>query len=200
MNRLSLPDAEVYLRVNLPLGATPDALLARLTRETDWQSETITLWGKTYPQPRLIAWHGDPDARYTYSKKTYEPRPWTPLLLDLKVRLEAACDTPFNSVLLNYYRNERDSMGFHADDEPELGENPVIASLSLGAERVFIFKHKLDKEIKPVRVLLPSGSLLLMKSETQHFWKHGINKTARPCGPRINLTFREIKYNEQAKI
>jgi alkylated DNA repair dioxygenase AlkB len=192
VNRLPLPDAEVYLLPALDLGAPPAALLTQLTHEIDWQSETITLWGKTYPQPRLIAWHGDPDARYTYSKKTYAPRPWTPLLLDLKTRVESACGAPFNSVLLNHYRNERDSMGFHADDEPELGERPVIASLSLGAERALIFQHKTRKDIKPVSVVLSSGSFLVMQGETQAYWKHGIRKQTRVCGPRINLTFRKI--------
>jgi alkylated DNA repair dioxygenase AlkB len=192
LNRLPLPDAEVFFWPNLDLDTPPETLLARLTEETDWQSETITLWGKTYPQPRLIAWHGDSDARYTYSKKTYAPRPWTPLLLDLKTRVESVCEVTFNSVLLNYYRNERDSMGFHADDEPELGERPVIASLSLGAKRALIFQHKTRKDIKPVSVLLNSGSFLVMQGETQTYWKHGIRKQTRPCGPRINLTFRKI--------
>jgi alkylated DNA repair dioxygenase AlkB len=193
VNRLPLPDAEVYFLPSLDLDAPSETLLARLTEETDWRSETITLWGKTYLQPRLIAWHGDPDARYSYSKKTYEPLPWTPLLLDLKTRVESASGTTFNSVLLNYYRNESDSMGFHADDEPELGERPVIASLSLGAERALVFQHKTRKDIKPVSVVLNSGSFLVMQGETQAHWKHGIRKQTRACGPRINLTFRSIK-------
>jgi alkylated DNA repair dioxygenase AlkB len=98
----------------------------------------------------------------------------------------------FNSVLLNYYRDQRDSMGFHSDDERELGERPIIASLSLGEERTFILKHKTKKHLKTVRLILASGSLLLMKGGTQRYWKHGINKESRPCGPRVNLTFRRI--------
>jgi len=95
-------------------------------------------------------------------------------------------------VLFNYYRNHRDSMGMHSDDEPELGERPILASLSLGEERTFILKHKREKDSKPVRLKLASGSLLLMKGDTQRCWKHGIDKESRPCGPRINLTFRRI--------
>ena len=98
----------------------------------------------------------------------------------------------FNSVLLNYYRDNRDSMGFHSDDEPELGERPVIASVSLGEERTLVLKHQLNKLAKPVRLRLASGSVLLMKGETQRYWKHGVAKKTRACGPRINLTFRRI--------
>ena len=113
-------------------------------------------------------------------------------LLDIKSRVEAVAGTDFNSVLLNYYRNHRDSMGLHSDDEPELGARPILASLSLGEERTFILKHKRDKALKPVRLKLASGSLLLMKGDTQRYWKHGIDKETRPCGPRVNLTFRRI--------
>jgi alkylated DNA repair dioxygenase AlkB len=98
----------------------------------------------------------------------------------------------FNSVLLNYYRDHRDSMGFHSDDERELGPTPIIASVSLGATRTFVLKHKTRPELKPIRLELPSGSLLLMKGLTQKNWKHGIDKQSKPCGPRVNLTFRQI--------
>jgi alkylated DNA repair dioxygenase AlkB len=107
--------------------------------------------------------------------------------------MESIAEARFNSVLLNYYRDQRDSMGFHSDDEPELGDRPVIASLSLGEERTFVFKHRKVKTLKPVRLKLASGSLLLMKGETQSYWKHGIDKESRRCGPRVNLTFRSIK-------
>ena len=112
--------------------------------------------------------------------------------LDLKRRVEAVAGTDFNSVLLNYYRDHRDSMGFHSDDEQELGTRPIIASVSVGAERTFLLKHKTDKALKPVRIKLEFGSLLLMKGETQHVWKYRIEKEPRLCGPRINLTFRRI--------
>jgi alkylated DNA repair dioxygenase AlkB len=145
-----------------------------------------------YSQPRLVAWYGDRGSDYTYSGIKLTPRPWTDLLRDIKKRVETVSATAFNSVLLNYYRDNRDSMGFHSDDEPELGVRPIIASLSFGEERTFVLKHKVNKLAKPVRLRLESGSLLLMKGETQRYWKHGIAKTSRPCGPRINLTFRRI--------
>ena len=150
------------------------------------------MWGKQYSQPRLVAWYGDPDCSYTYSGITLEPLQWTDLLLDIKSRIEYITATTFNSVLLNYYRDHRDSMGLHSDDEPELGEQPEIASLSLGEQRTFVLKHKTNKLAKPVRLKLESGSLLLMKGNTQRYWKHGLSKETRPCGPRVNLTFRRI--------
>jgi alkylated DNA repair dioxygenase AlkB len=165
--------------------------MQRLIGDVPWRAEEIVVWGKKYPQPRLIAWYGDGN-EYTYSGIHLAALPWTPLLLDIKGRIEAFVDNSFNSVLLNYYRDNRDSMGLHSDDERELGNRPVIASLSLGQERTFILKHKYDKSVSPVRLKLTSGSLLLMKGETQHFWKHGIDKESRPCGPRVNLTFRRI--------
>jgi hypothetical protein len=113
-------------------------------------------------------------------------------LIEIKSRVEKVADTNFNSVLLNYYRHHRDSMGLHSDDEPELGRRPIIASVSLGEERTFLLKHKTRKDVKVVRLKLASGSLLLMKGDTQHCWKHGIEKEKRPCGRRINLTFRRI--------
>jgi alkylated DNA repair dioxygenase AlkB len=140
----------------------------------------------------LTAWFGDPEARYTYSGLSLEPMPWTDLLADIRSRVEALAGASFNSVLLNYYRDHRDSMGMHSDDEPELGRNPTIASVSLGEQRTLTLKHKFKKELKPVQLPLDSGSLLLMKGATQHHWKHGISKLSRPCGPRVNLTLRWI--------
>jgi alkylated DNA repair dioxygenase AlkB len=115
------------------------------------------------------------------------------LLSTIKIQVETLCGPRFNSVLLNFYRDQRDGMGLHADDEPELGRNPVIASLSLGEQRAMTFKHRRDKRRASVKLPLPNGSLLLMQGQTQHHWKHGINKQTRACGPRINLTFRTIK-------
>ena len=187
-----LQDAEVYYLRHLPLGEAPDNVMRNLIDGISWRAESIVVWGITYPQPRLIAWYGDVGRNYTYSGIQLTPLPWTQMLLDIKKRVEAVAHTDFNSVLLNYYRNHRDSMGMHSDDEPELGERPVLASLSLGEERTFILKPKRDKALKPVRLQLESGSLLLMKGNTQHYWKHGIEKETRPCGPRVNLTFRRI--------
>jgi alkylated DNA repair dioxygenase AlkB len=186
-----MPDAEVYYLRHLPLAETAHAVMRQLIDEVPWRAEKIVVWRKAFPQPRLIAWYGDVGTNYTYSGITLCPLPWTQALLDIKSRVQAVALTDFNSVLLNYYRDHRDSMGLHSDDEPELGARPILASLSLGEERTFILKHKRDKALRPVRLKLASGSFLLMKGETQRYWKHGIEKEARPC-PRVNLTFRRI--------
>jgi len=189
---IPMQDAEVYYLRHLPLAQPHHVVMNQLIAEVPWRAKNIVVWGRTYPQPRLIAWYGDAGMNYTYSGIQLTPLPWTPMLLDIKSRVQAVTRTDFNSVLLNYYRDHRDSMGLHSDDEPELGEQPILASLSLGEERIFILKHKRDKVLKPVRLKLASGSLLLMKGDTQRYWKHGIDKEARPCGPRVNLTFRSI--------
>ena len=190
--RLDLPDADIRYWRSVDFGAAPDAILRELVEETPWRSEVITLWGQQHRQPRLTAWFGDPGASYTYSGLSLEPLPWTDLLADIRHRVETLANASFNSVLLNYYRDHRDSMGMHSDDEPELGKNPTIASVSLGEQRTLVLKHRSKKELKPVPLPLDSGSLLLMQGPTQHHWKHGINKETRPCGPRVNLTFRRI--------
>ncbi|MFN2425507.1 MAG: alpha-ketoglutarate-dependent dioxygenase AlkB [Candidatus Binatia bacterium] len=186
-----VPEAEVRLRASLPLGVPPEEVLARLIEETPWRSEKIAMWGREYVQPRLVAWYGDPGAVYAYSGTRYEPHEWTPLLGDLRRRVEDAAGASFNSVLLNYYRDHRDSMGMHSD-EPELGPEPVITSLSLGATRTLVLRHRTVRSVKNVRIPLESGSLIVMRGPTQHRWQHGIAKLARPCGPRVNLTFRKI--------
>lgn len=188
-----IEDAEVYYLRHLPLARPADAVLGHLIEAIPWRNEKITVWGKTFLQPRLTSWHGEAGMDYAYSGIRLVPLPWTPVLLDIKRRAEAAAGETFNSVLLNYYRDHRDSVGFHSDDEPELGNRPVIASLSLGEERTFILKHKIRRELQPVRLKLASGSLLVMKGETQRHWRHAINKQTPPCGPRVNLTFRRIR-------
>ncbi|HYE38825.1 MAG TPA: alpha-ketoglutarate-dependent dioxygenase AlkB [Ramlibacter sp.] len=188
MDRIALPDGELGYLDRLPLPMAPEEVLQRLIAETAWRAETITVFGKRHLQPRLTAWHGD--RSYTYSGLTLDPQPWTPLLLDIKAAVEAASGAHFNSVLLNYYRNGRDSMGMHSDDEPELGPAPVIASVSFGEERHFILRHRTLRETR--KFLLASGSLLVMRGATQQHWLHGINKSARTMGPRLNLTFRNI--------
>lgn len=189
---LDIPDAEIYYASSSDLGADPDFILHELIARVPWRSEIINLWGKEYQQPRVAAWFGDEGARYTYSGLSLEPLPWTALLSTLRSRVEALAGASFNSVLLNYYRDHRDSMGMHSDDEAELGRNPIIASVSLGEQRTLILKHKSRKELKPVHLPLDHGSVLLMKGATQHHWKHGINRLSRPCGARVNLTFRRI--------
>lgn len=183
-----LDDGSLSVLPQLPLRLSNAEVLARLIAETAWRAESITLWGKPHPQPRLTAWHGE--AAYTYSGLRLEPLPFTPLLLELKHAVEAACGHHFNSVLLNYYRNERDSMGMHSDDEAELGPQPVIASLSFGAARTFILRHKGTKQT--LKLGLNDGTLIVMSGNTQKHWQHGINKSTRAIGPRVNLTFRYI--------
>jgi alkylated DNA repair dioxygenase AlkB len=164
--------------------------MRRLTDCTPWSQQQITVYGKPCLQPRLSAWYGD--LNYSYSGITMEPLPWTQTLLQIKSRVETLLQQEFNSVLLNLYRDHNDSMGMHSDNERELGERPVIASLSLGEERTFLLKHKMRKDLKTIRLPLPPGSLLLMKGNTQTYWRHGIAKERHPCGPRINLTFRNV--------
>lgn len=192
MQRVCIQDADVFYLRHLELSQPDWQILQRLIAEVPWRAEDVMVWGRQVLQPRLTAWYGDAGANYAYSGIQLRPQPWTPLLLDIKTRIERTVSATFNSVLLNYYRHHNDSIGFHSDDEPELGERPIIASLSLGEERTFVLKHKRLREAKPVRLRLASGSLLLMAGDTQHYWRHGIPRQSRPCGPRVNLTFRKI--------
>jgi alkylated DNA repair dioxygenase AlkB len=190
--RIDMADADVRLFRSIPLPAPPDRLLADLIGETPWRAERIVLFGKQHLQPRLTAWYGDPDRGYRYSGLDLAPQPWTPLLSMLKRSVETVADANFNSVLLNRYRDHRDSLGMHSDDEPELGVEPVIASLSQGETRTLVFRHRSSASLARVRIPLPSGSLLVMRGRTQANWKHGIDKQTRICGQRVNLTFRRI--------
>lgn len=185
---IPIDDGELYFMQQLPLAVDNAEVMQRLLDETAWKAETIFLFGRQVAQPRLSAWYGE--QRYTYSGRTFEPLPFTPLQLEIKRAVEAATGKRFNSLLLNYYRDEHDSMGFHSDDEPELGPQPAIASVSFGATRTFILKHK--KQPKTVKIDLTDGSLLLMAGQLQHCWRHGINKERKPNSARINLTFRLI--------
>lgn len=160
----------------------------QLKSELNWQQEHITLFGKSVLQPRLQTWLGD--AVYTYSGLTMHPQPWTSAVLDLKAQCEQQAQTRFNSVLGNLYRDGEDYMGWHQDNERELGHQPVIASLSFGVTRQFVFKHKTTKE--KIAFQLTPGSLLIMAGETQQYWQHALPKTKRVNEPRINLTFRYI--------
>ncbi|MCS0609881.1 alpha-ketoglutarate-dependent dioxygenase AlkB [Massilia solisilvae] len=185
---IPVADGELAFLPQLPLPWPNDQILRRLVEETAWRAETVVVYGKRHLQPRLTAWHGD--AAYTYSGLRLEPLPFTPLLQAIRGAVEEATGHHFNSVLLNYYRNGRDSMGMHSDDEPELGPRPVIASVSFGQARTFVLRHKRTKQT--VKLDLTDGSLLLMAGVLQHNWLHGINKSARPLGARVNLTFRYI--------
>jgi len=160
----------------------------KLLKDIKWETKTLNFSGREVQIPRLTAWYGD--APYTYSGLRLEPNAWTPTLLSLKSAVEERVVHPFNSVLLNLYRDGQDFVSWHSDDEKELGRNPVIASISFGATRDFKLKHKyLDYKES---ISLTSGSLLVMRGETQHYWQHSILKTSRKVEPRINLTFRTI--------
>lgn len=168
----------------------PGPVFDALRVASAWEQKSVRIYGRHVPQPRLIAWYGDPGTSYTYSGLRVDPNPWFPALASLKAEVERATGATFNSVLLNLYRNGSDSVAWHADDEPELGSNPTIASVSLGATRKFQLKHNLTKQVFSVD--LTSGSLLVMSGSTQESYKHAVLKTTRPVGERINLTFRRI--------
>ena len=189
---LNLPDAEVIYYPHFFDKEEADSIYAELINEIPWQQDEITVYGKKHLQPRLTALYGNEGKPYSYSNIKMQPHPWNLLLQKIKSKVESVSDANFTTVLLNYYRDGKDSNGWHADNEKELGTNPIIASISFGAERTFQLKHNSNKDLKK-SIVLEHGSLLLMKGTTQHFWKHQIPKTAKPVGPRINLTFRIIK-------
>ena len=188
--RLPLVDAELLFWPQVDLDQDYDQLLATLIGDSSWRQEEITVYGKAYRQPRLSAWHGD--LGYSYSGIRLEPEPWTRTLLDIRQQVQRLAGQDFNSVLLNYYRDHNDRMGMHSDDEGELGHQPVIASLSLGETRTLLLRHKTRKDLKTIKLPLPSGSLLVMRGNTQQHWRHGINSERSPCGARVNLTFRTV--------
>lgn len=164
----------------------------RFLKETiPWQLDQIKVFGKTYDQPRLTSLYANNGKAYSYSGITMKPHPFSQELKEIKEKVETLADVDFTTCLLNLYRDGKDSNGWHADDEKELGKNPIIASVSFGAARYFHLRNKEDKTQKH-KILLEHGSLLLMKGETQHYWQHQIAKTAKKVGERINLTFRVI--------
>ena len=162
-----------------------------LMKETHWKQEYIKMYGKDIPCPRLMAWYGEQQSDYTFSGISLSAEPWTETLLAIKKKVEDKCETTFNSVLLNLYRNGGDSISWHADDEKELGKNPLIASVSFGGARKFKMRHKYFSDT--VSLNLTHGSLLIVKGETQHFWEHEVPKTKKFVEQRINLTFRTIE-------
>lgn len=169
--------------------ADADRLVARLMQGIDWRSEVALVMGRRIALPRLTAWYGA--AAYAYSGIRNDPAPWTDDLLEVKAVAERCAGTRFNSVLANLYRDGRDSVSWHADDEPAMGKFPTIASISLGAVRRFQLRHKAVRELT-VAVDLPHGSCLVMAGTTQRCWLHQLPKTARAVGARINLTFRRV--------
>lgn len=189
---LHLPEADVWY---YPGFLTPEACthyFGRLQKEIQWQADKVRIFGKWIDQPRLTALYAKNDQPYTYSGLTLYPRDFTPSLLKIAALVHKTTGHEFSSCLLNLYRDGQDSNGWHADDEKELGSNPVIASISIGQERIFHFRHKKDRSLKH-KILLENGSLLLMKGETQNNWQHQLPKSKREMQPRINLTFRNIQ-------
>jgi alkylated DNA repair dioxygenase AlkB len=194
---LELPDAEVSLCPAWLDSGQADALFADLQADIAWQVHRIRLFGRLVESPRLSCWIGDPGASYVYSRTRFEPHPWPAPLAALRERVEVACGARFNSVLANLYRDGADSMGWHSDNEPELGPRPLIASLSLGAERRFRFRRKMPAGMRPtasdtVALMLPHGSLLRMAGDTQRHYRHDLPKASGVSLPRINLTFRHV--------
>lgn len=166
-------------------------LFGILARDIHWERHQVRLFGREIEAPRMSCWIGDASIAYRYSGINHKPYPWPEVLLSIRNRLVRETGVAFNSVLANLYRDGRDCMGWHSDDEPELGVRPVIASLSLGATRRFVLKHRRD----PGRKLafdLSHGSLLVMRGDTQEDYRHALPRTSKPVGPRINLTFRRI--------
>ena len=182
-NFFNLDESQLYMR--------------NLTQSVLWRREKIKMWGKEIVTKKRIAWYADDGKSYTYSGSTFFPSQWNNVLLQLKEKVENYSEIKFNSVLLNEYPNGEVGMGWHSDDEKELGTDPIIASLSFGANRDFIFKHKTDRSIENVKLHLKSGSLLLMLGSTQHYWKHSLPKRLKVKEPRINLTFRNIKITHE---
>jgi len=183
-------DGELYyLPQFYPLDKA-DTYFERLYQSLDWQQEQIFICGRWVKVPRLMAWYGDAEANYRYSGVEHRPLPWTIELTTIKADIELICHHRFNSVLANLYRDERDSMGCHADNEKELGTNPVIASVSLGETRLLRFRH--TKRKQKLEIELTHGDLLIMAGELQHHWRHELPKTRQPKQARINLTFRHI--------
>lgn len=189
---LNLPDCDIKYFPNFLSKEKADAYFHSLRSETPWQQDDIKVFGKVYAQPRLTALYANNERPYSYSNITMTPHPFSEVLLEIKSEIEKYVPNVFTTCLLNRYRDGRDSNGWHADNEKELGKNPVIASVSLGAERMFHLKHNTDPTAKH-KMELEHGSLLVMQGETQHTWKHQIPKTSKPVGERINLTFRIIK-------
>lgn len=187
---LALPDAQLHYQPGFLGAQEAEVLLDALLHSIHWRQDSIRLFGKEHLIPRLQAFISDPGIHYTYSGLKLAGDAWPAELLPLKQRLETLCGQPFNALLLNLYRDGQDCMGWHADNEPELGPNPTIASISLGASRRFRLRHNASRQTRGLD--LESGSLLLMAGPTQHHWQHCLPRTRRCQQPRINLTFRLI--------
>lgn len=189
---LPLPDGDVLFFESFFSAAESDAFFSILKTEVSWRQEKINLYGREIDIPRLTAWYGDPGRSYKYSGITNKALPWTPTLKTIKDRIESASGAKFNSVLLNLYRTGSDGVSWHSDDEPELGTEPTIGSVSFGETRTFQLKHRIRENFERVNIELRHGSFLIMRGPTQRYWLHQIPKTKKTLSPRINLTFRTI--------
>lgn len=187
-----LPDADVRLLRGLFSAQESTQLLGELRKSIQWRQDKIRIFGRVHDLPRLQQWHGDAGLTYMWSGISMSPEPWTPLLLSIKERVESFAGASFNTVLLNLYRNGNDTVSWHTDDEEELGPQPIISSVSLGAERDFVLRHNQRNDIGDVKISLPDGSLLVMAGSTQAYWKHALPRRQRIEAERINLTFRRI--------
>lgn len=193
---IELPGGALRYWPQLTAAPSADRWLAVLMEQVAWEQSEIVIAGRRLKIPRLNAWYGDSGADYQYSGRQFKATPWLPVLREIRQVVEAAVGQSFNSALLNFYRDARDSVDWHSDDEPELGQNPLIASLSLGAVRRFQLRHKTRKDL-PLRALeLEHGSLLLMSGALQHHWRHRLPKLATVVGPRVNVTFRNVVHGQ----
>ena len=188
---LDMPDADITLYQSFYSHTEADCLFNVLKSEIRWRQEEIIVYGLKHKVPRLSAWYGNNNLSYTYSGMTSHALPWTPALQLIKQKVEAVSNSHFNSVLINYYRSGDDGVAWHSDNEPALGVNPTIASLSFGEERPFQMKHA-TKQSERKTIPLKHGDFLLMKGNTQHHWLHQIPKSKRNLKERINLTFRTV--------
>jgi alkylated DNA repair dioxygenase AlkB len=191
--RLAMPDAEVWLYPAFFDADESNRFLHNLISEINWQQPVINVASGEITTPRLVGWCSDENINYGYSGITLEHTPWTPTSQKIKTRVEEVVGVTFNGVLLNYYRDADDNVTWHSDEEMLLGAQSVIASVSLGGTRAFQFKHKQQPDLR-TEILLTNGSLLIMRGTTQEFWKHRIPKSKEPVAPRLNLTFRQIKF------
>lgn len=196
---IDIADANVSLVPGYLSAAQGRKLFDTLIDSLDWEQPRLKMFGREVLSPRLHAWHGDDDAHYRWSGRVWQPKPWPPALGRLRDRLQRQLSIRFNSCLVNRYRSGEDAMGWHADDEPELGLNPVIASISIGAVREFDFQHRGLRDLNGAaakhRIPLADGSLLLMFGETQQHWKHRIRRQRNVSGERLNLTFRVVRHD-----
>lgn len=189
---LPLEDGQLHYYADALNEHAADNLMRQCLTDLPWRQDNIWIAGKSIPIPRLQCWLGDSGTQYSYSNLKMSPQPWPSFLCKMKAEIEHLTSHSFNSALANFYRDGRDSVDWHSDDEAELGDEPIIASLSLGASRVFELKHRVKKTNATQKILLRHGSVLVMKGTTQRYWQHRIAKLKSLQEPRINITFRKI--------